>query len=118
MPLAARRAMIAPFYAEPVARLQDDVAPFSFDEVEKILTDELGIRLSKAFERIEPVPIAAASIAQVHRAVLRGGREVALKIQRPGIREQVLDDLKALAAVAAFLDAHTEVGPRFGVKVL
>jgi len=62
------------------------------------------VRLSKAFERIEPKPIAAASIAQVHHAVLRDGREMALKIQRPGIREHVLDDLEALGEVAAFLD--------------
>ena len=116
--LSTRPDIIPPAYAEALARLQDDVAPFGFDEVEKILTEELGVRLSKAFERIEPVPIAAASIAQVHYAVLRGGREVALKIQRPGIREQVMDDLEALGEMAAFLEAHTEFGQRFGVKLL
>ena len=116
--LSTRPDIIPPVYADALARLQDDVAPFSFAEVEKILTEELGVRLSKAFERIEPVPIAAASIAQVHYAVLRGGREVALKIQRPGIREQVMDDLEALGEVAAFLDAHTEIGQRFAVKLL
>ena len=116
--LSTRPDIIPPVYAEALARLQDDVAPFSFEEVEKILTDELGVRLSKAFERIDPVPIAAASIAQVHRAVLPSGREVAVKIQRPGIREQVLDDLEALGEVAAFLEGHTEFGQRFGVKLL
>ena len=116
--LSTRPDIIPPVYAEALARLQDDVAPFGFDQVEKILTEELGVRLSKAFERIEPKPIAAASIAQVHYAVLRGGREVALKIQRPGIREQVMDDLEALGEVAAFLEARTEFGQRFGVKLL
>jgi len=116
--LSTRPDIIPPVYAEALARLQDDVAPFSFEEVEKILGEELGVRLSKAFERIDPKPIAAASIAQVHYAVLRGGREVALKIQRPGIREQVLDDLEALGEVAAFLESHTEFGQRFGVKLL
>lgn len=116
--LSTRPDIIPPVYAEALARLQNDVEPFSFGEVEKILTEELGVRLSKAFERIEPVPIAAASIAQVHRAILPSGREVAVKVQRPGIREQVLDDLEALGEVAAFLEAHTEFGQRFGVKLL
>ena len=116
--LSTRPDIIPPVYAEALARLQDDVAPFSFEEVEKILTEELGVRLSKAFERIDPVPIAAASIAQVHRAILPSGREVAVKIQRPGIREQVLDDLEALGEVAAFLESHTEFGQRFGVKLV
>ncbi|HZE61005.1 MAG TPA: AarF/UbiB family protein [Burkholderiales bacterium] len=116
--LSTRPDIIPPVYAEALVRLQDQVEAFSFAEVEKILTEELGVRLSKAFERIEPKPIAAASIAQVHHAVLRDGREMALKIQRPGIREHVLDDLEALGEVAAFLDAHTEVGQRFGITPL
>ncbi|HYL89694.1 MAG TPA: AarF/UbiB family protein [Burkholderiales bacterium] len=116
--LSTRPDIIPPVYADALARLQDHVAPFPYQEVEKILTEELGVRLSKAFERIDPKPIAAASIGQVHYAVLRSGREVALKVQRPGIREQVLDDLEALGEVAAFLDAHTEFGQRFGVRLL
>jgi ubiquinone biosynthesis protein len=116
--LSTRPDIIPPAYAEALARLQDDVAPFPYEEVEKILTEELGVRLSKAFASIDPKPIAAASIAQVHHAVLRDGREVALKVQRPGIREQVLDDLEALGEVAAFLDSHTDFGQRFGTTGL
>jgi len=116
--LSTRPDIIPPVYADALARLQDEVEAFSYAEVEKILTDELGVRLSKAFETIEPEPVAAASIAQVHYARLRDGRAVALKIQRPGIREQVLDDLEALGEVAAFLDEHTEVGRRFGLALL
>ncbi|HEY3076770.1 MAG TPA: AarF/UbiB family protein [Burkholderiales bacterium] len=116
--LSTRPDIIPPVYAEALARLQDDVAPFSFAEVEKILTEELGVRLSKAFASIEAKPLAAASIAQVHHAALRDGREVALKVQRPGIREQVLDDLEALGEVAQFIDAHTEFGRRFGIALL
>ena len=116
--LSTRPDIIPPAYAEALSRLQDDVAPFPYAEVEKILADELGVRLSKAFLSIDPQPLAAASIAQVHHAVLRDGREVALKVQRPGIREQVLDDLEALAEVATFLDSHTDVGRRFGLASL
>ena len=66
-------------------------------EVEAIVTSELGVRLSKAFSEFDQEPLAAASLGQVHRAVLRDGRPVAVKVQRPGIREQIAEDLEALA---------------------
>jgi ubiquinone biosynthesis protein len=102
----------APFIAS-LTRLQDDVEPFSFAEVEQIVATELGVRLSKAFLEFDPEPIAAASLGQVHRARLRTGRMVAVKVQRPGIREEVLCDLEALEDIAEFLDKHTEAGRRY-----
>ena len=102
----------APFIAA-LTRLQDDVEPFPFAEVEQIVATELGVRLSKAFLEFDPEPIAAASLGQVHRARLRTGRMVAVKVQRPGIREEVLCDLEALEDIAEFLDKHTEVGRRY-----
>ena len=116
--LSTRPDIIPPAYADALARLQDDVQPFAFAEVEKILDEDIGARLSKVFERIEPEPVAAASLSQVHYAVLRDGRAVALKVQRPGIREQVLDDLEALGELAAFLEEHTKFGSRFGITGL
>jgi predicted unusual protein kinase regulating ubiquinone biosynthesis (AarF/ABC1/UbiB family) len=100
-------------YIEALTRLQDSVEPFSFQEVERIINSELGVRISKAFAEFEATPMAAASLGQVHRAVLRGGRPVAVKVQRPGIREQVVHDLEALEDVAEFLDTHTEMGRRY-----
>jgi ubiquinone biosynthesis protein len=116
--LSTRPDIVPPAYAQALARLQDDVAPFPFEEVERILADELGVRLSKAFSFIDEEPLAAASIAQVHRARLRDGREVALKVQRPGIRSRVLDDLEAMADIARFLVEHTEFGRRYNVDQL
>ena len=116
--LSTRPDIVPQAYADALKRLQDHCEPFPFSEVETILGEELGVRLSKPFEFIEPVPIAAASISQVHYAKLRDGREVALKVQRPGIREQVLADLEAMNEVAAFLNEHTDFGSRFGVAVL
>jgi ubiquinone biosynthesis protein len=113
--LSTRPDIVPPAYAQALARLQDNVTPFSFAEVEKIVADELGVRLSKAFLSIDERPLAAASIAQVHRARLRDGREVVLKVQRPGIRERVADDLEALSDVVRFVDGHTEFGRRFDV---
>lgn len=101
--LSTRADLLPPAYLEALARLQDDVGPFPFAEVEHILRDELHVRLSKAFEAFDREPLAAASLGQVHRAVLRGGREVAVKVQRPGVRERVVKDLDALDEVAALM---------------
>ena len=70
------------------------------------------MRLSKAFLTFDSTPIAAASLGQVHRAELRDGREVAVKVQRPGIRQVILEDLDAFSQIAALLDKHSEVGRR------
>jgi ubiquinone biosynthesis protein len=99
-----------------LSRLQDDVAPFPFEDVERIVNEELGVRLSKAFSRFDRTPLAAASLGQVHRAALRGGREVAVKVQRPNVREQVLQDMETIEEVAGFLDHHTTTGRRVGMK--
>jgi predicted unusual protein kinase regulating ubiquinone biosynthesis (AarF/ABC1/UbiB family) len=101
--LSTRGDLLPPAYLEALARLQDNVDPFPFADVERIVQEELGVRLSKAFEAFNPEPIAAASLGQVHRAVIRGGREVAVKVQRPDVRERVLKDLDALDEVAALM---------------
>jgi ubiquinone biosynthesis protein len=101
--LSTRADLLPPVYLEALARLQDAVEPFSFDEVEQIVQSEIGVRLSKAFLDFHPRPHAAASLGQVHRAVLRSGREVAVKVQRPGIRDRVIEDLAALDKVAALV---------------
>jgi predicted unusual protein kinase regulating ubiquinone biosynthesis (AarF/ABC1/UbiB family) len=113
--LLSTRADLLPMkYMEALARLQDKVGPFPYLEAEAIVTAELGVRLSKAFGEFDEEPVAAASLGQVHRAVLRSGRPVAVKVQRPGIRERMAQDLEALAEIAAFADTHTEAGKRFG----
>ena len=106
-------------YLQALTRLQDRVEPFSFAEVEGIVISELGVRLSKAFSEFEAKPLAAASLGQVHRAAMRDGRPVAVKVQRPDIRERVVEDLDALEEIAEFLDHHTEMGRRYGfVQIL
>ena len=108
--LSTRSDLLPPAYLAALARLQDRVDPFPSAEVERIVRDELGVRLSKAFRWFDSTPLAAASLGQVHRATLRDGRDVAVKVQRPGAREQVAGDLDAFAGVAAFLDRHTQAG--------
>ncbi len=101
--LSTRVDLLPPSYLEALARLQDDVEPFSYAEVEQTIQEEIGVRLSKIFTSFEHEPLAAASLGQVHRATLRDGREVAVKVQRPGIRERVTHDLDALDEVAALM---------------
>ncbi len=108
--LSTRADFLPAPYRAALTRLQDDVAPFPYEEVEAIVPVEIGARISKAFAHFEREPMAAASLGQVHRATLRDGRRVAVKIQRPGIRERVLEDLESMDEIAGFLDAHTEAG--------
>jgi ubiquinone biosynthesis protein len=102
--LSTRADLFPPTYLDALSRLQDDVAPFPYEDVVRIVQEELGVRLSKAFVAFDETPIAAASLGQVHRAVLRSGREVAVKVQRPDVRQQVLQDLEALDDIAALLE--------------
>src|SRR3954469_16156127 len=111
--LSSRSDLLPPAYIEALARLQDHVKPFPFADVEKIVTEELGVRISKAFANFEEEPAAAASLGQVHRAVLRDGRPVVVKVQRPDIRDQVVEDLESLAEIAGVLDRRTKIGKRF-----
>ncbi|HET9010868.1 MAG TPA: AarF/UbiB family protein [Gemmatimonadaceae bacterium] len=116
--LSTRADLLKPAYAEALARLQDDVAPFPFDEVVRIVEGELQVRLSKAFTSFDEAPIAAASLGQVHRAVLRDGRQVAVKVQRPGVREQVAQDLETLGDVASLLERFSSVTRSVDVQAL
>ncbi len=111
--LSTRGDLLPEPYLEALGRLQDRVEPFSFDEVEQIVSSELGGRISKLFAEFDREPAAAASLAQVHRARMRDGRMVVVKVQRPGVREIIVKDLEALEEITEFIDAHTEIGKRY-----
>jgi ubiquinone biosynthesis protein len=111
--LSTRADFIPPAYMEGLSMLQDHITPFPYEKVEAIVAVEIGARISKAFKSFDETPMAAASLGQVHYAVLRSGQEVAVKVQRPDVREQVATDLAALAEIAEFLDTHTDAGRRF-----
>ncbi len=114
--LSSRPDLLPPQYTKALARLQDDVKPFSFEEVSVIVEAELGVRISKAFATFDPEPIAAASLGQVHAATLRDGRPVVVKVQRPEVAQQIADEFRELTPLANFLDAHTEVGRRHRLR--
>ncbi len=111
--LAGRPDLIPEAYRKSLERLQDNVKPFPYEEVEKIVEHELGVRISKAFAEFNPEPVAAASLGQVHQARLRDGRPVVVKIQRPDIRPLIEQDFEVLTELSTTLDSHTKVGKRY-----
>jgi ubiquinone biosynthesis protein len=113
--LSTRPDIVPPEYIAVLESFQDNVEPFSFADVERIVEEELGARISKIFAELEAVPVAAASLGQVHRATLRDGREVVVKVQRPNVREQVRQELDVLAEIAETLETHTDIGRKMNL---
>jgi ubiquinone biosynthesis protein len=111
--LSTREDFLPPAYIHALTRLQDKIDPFPFEQVEAIVSGELGVRISKAFSEFEAEPLATASLGQVHRAAMLDGRVVVVKVQRPGIREIIAEDMEALEEIAGFLDKHTQWGRRY-----
>lgn len=105
--LSTRGDLLSAEYRKALSRLQDRVEPFPYEKVEAIIRVELGTRISHAFASFDEKPIAAASLGQVHRATLRSGREVAVKVQRPEVREEMIEDLESLEEIAHLLDLGT-----------
>ncbi|HXT10619.1 MAG TPA: AarF/UbiB family protein [Candidatus Angelobacter sp.] len=117
--LSSRADLLPQKFLKPLSRLQDKVKPFSYEDVQFIIENELGAKISKLFSSFDPTPLAAASLGQVHRAALHDGRPVVVKVQRPGIHEQIREDFAALEEIAKVLHRHTEFGQRHElVKVL
>ena len=110
--LSTRPDMVPPPYLLALERMQDDCEPIAFEQVREAIEDALGTRLNKVFGRFDEVPLGCASLAQVHRATLRDGRMVAVKVQRPGIIETIRDDLETLAGLAGRVDRMTDLGRR------
>ncbi|HZG43249.1 MAG TPA: AarF/ABC1/UbiB kinase family protein [Longimicrobium sp.] len=111
--LSTRPDLVPPAYIDALTRLQDRLEPFPAEDAERIVAEELGVRVSKAFLEFESEPLAAASLGQVHRARLRDGRTVAVKVQRPGVREQLVRDMDAIEDIVEFMDRHTKAGRQY-----
>jgi ubiquinone biosynthesis protein len=110
--LSTRPDLIPESYVRELEKLQDAVPPIPYEEVEQVIESELGARMSKLFETFDREPLGTASLGQVHAAMLRGGRDVVVKVQRPNIREVLADDLEFFRELASFMTKHTQMGAR------
>ncbi|MFH1529241.1 MAG: AarF/ABC1/UbiB kinase family protein [Pseudomonadota bacterium] len=113
--LANRPDLLPMEVVNELAKLQDAVPPFSYEEAEAVLVEELGGPVELIFASLEREPLAAASIAQVHRGVLKTGEAVAVKVCRPGIRRSIDEDLDLLRAVATHFHATIPEWSRFNL---
>ncbi|NVN98414.1 MAG: phosphotransferase [Geobacteraceae bacterium] len=104
--LSTRSDLIPPNYLEEFAKLQDNVPPFTFDEVTAEIRREFGKEITELFSFFSEESLAAASIAQVHRAILLSGEDVVVKIRRPGIISQIETDIEALMLLALMAEKH------------
>lgn len=104
--LATRADLLPVEYVQELSRLQDEVPPFPTEQAREIIEAELRARIEEIFESFEDTPVAAASLGQVHRARLRTGQSVAVKVQRPGLAEHIEFDIKVLRRIARFLSRY------------
>ncbi|MGJ5632346.1 ABC1 kinase family protein [Nostoc sp. CALU 1950] len=97
-------------YVEELAKLQDKVPAFSYEQVEAIIEKELGKKIPELFHNFEPIPLAAASLGQVHKAVLHTGESVVVKVQRPGLKKLFEIDLQILKGITRYFQNHPKWG--------
>jgi predicted unusual protein kinase regulating ubiquinone biosynthesis (AarF/ABC1/UbiB family) len=113
--LSSRPDLLPDVYIDELTKLVDDAPPVPFDQIERVIGEELG---SEVFARVDPEPLASASVAQVHAALLVDGREVVVKVRRPGVLEQVEVDLGVMRSTVRFLHRHSETAQLLQLEAL
>jgi len=116
--LSTRSDLVPPEYLVELRRLQDDVSPLSWDVIKPVIEKELGGSVNQLFREINPIPIASASLAQVHAARMFDGTQVIVKVLRPGIEETVNLDLDILYDLAQLAEERTPLGNRYDLMDL
>src|SRR6266516_6900880 len=112
--LSTRPDLLPADYIAALSRLQKTVTPVPSEKITAIIESELGVCITDLFQSFDPTPLATASMAQVHRATLWNGDEVAVKVQRPGVRQRIEIDIEILHEVARFATKYTSFGRRYG----
>jgi predicted unusual protein kinase regulating ubiquinone biosynthesis (AarF/ABC1/UbiB family) len=97
-------------YVEELTKLQDKVPAFSYEQVESIIFNDFGRAIPDLYRSFDPIPLAAASLGQVHRAQLHSGEEVVVKVQRPGLKKLFTIDLAILKGIARYFQNHPKWG--------
>jgi len=109
--LSTRPDLLPEEYCQELRKLQDQTSPVSFLEIREVVEQELKKPIEEIFAEFDPAPLASASIAQVHRAVLKDGNKAAVKVQKPGVEEKVISDLEILFYLANLADRLTSFAP-------
>jgi len=104
--LSSRPDLLPQDFIKELSKLQDDVPPFPFRDAKAIIEEQLSQSLTELFEFFEEKPVAAASLAQVHRARTKAGDDVAVKVQRPGIEDIIETDIRILHDLATLAERH------------
>jgi len=112
--LSIRPDLIPKNYIKELEKLQDDIPPFSYEEVKEQIKNELGKDINKIFPSFDKKPIAAASISQVHKATLKDGAQVAVKIQRPDVHKLMRTDIELMFYFSKLLEKHIPKIRRYG----
>jgi ubiquinone biosynthesis protein len=116
--LSTRPDFLPPAFIKELEKLQDQVPPFDSFQAQKIIEGELGKSINKLFKNFEPTPIAAASLSQLHKAILPNGETVAIKIQRPNIKKTIEMDLEILEDLASLSENHFDNGWVYRPKLM
>jgi predicted unusual protein kinase regulating ubiquinone biosynthesis (AarF/ABC1/UbiB family) len=111
--LSTRKELLPTEFTDELCKLHSDVDPVEYSIIEKIVEDELGVKIKSVFESFDKEPLAAASLGQVHRAVLKSGQIVVVKIQRPNILQTITDDIKLIYSLVGYLEKFSETVRRF-----
>ncbi len=111
--LSTRPDLVGQPFSHELSKLQEEVKPFPYEEVEKQVKKELGKTVEEAYKSFEKKPLASASIAQVHRAVTKSGKQVVVKIQRPNIEEKIKQDLQIMHYIAELAQKHNQAWQEF-----
>ncbi len=113
--LSTRPDLLPEEYIQELSKLQDKIPPCPFSEIKRQIENELGERLENIFLEFEETPIASASIGQVHKAVLKDGRKVAVKVQKPGVEKQIREDLEIIGEIVEQVSGRVEIARRIDI---
>ncbi len=114
--LSTRKEILPIEFTSELCKLHSDVDPIDYSIIEEIVENELGAKIKSVFHSFEKEPLAAASLGQVHRAVLKSGQQVVVKIQRPNIYKKIKEDLELIYSVVGYLEKFSETVRRFNPK--
>ena len=116
--LSTRPDLLPEEYTSELTKLQDRIPPCPSDEIKAVIEEELGKTIGELFKSFEEVPLASASIGQVHRAVLKDGTPVVVKVQKPGVERRIREDLEILEEVVQRLKDHWEPARKWDLEGL